>query len=219
MFSFAVIERNGGVLLEGAAMTGALSLLSIAIGLVIGFGVCLLRLGSSPALSRAALLYVSFFRGVPLLVQLLLCYYFLPLIGLNVPSLVAAVGTLSLCTAGYLAETLRGGFLGIPPGMLEAARLLGLSRRQIRMRIQLPLAVRLTVPGIVNESIQLLQASSLVSVVGVAELTRDSQNISASTFRPLEIYCAAGVLYLVLNGFLSALGAYAERRFNRAGPR
>jgi polar amino acid transport system permease protein len=216
VFSFAVIQRNLPIMLEAAALTGAIALTSIAIGLVIGFLICVCRVGRGRVLRTFGALYVSFFRGVPLLVQLLLFYYLLPFAGLNVPSLVAAITTLALCTGAYLAEILRGGFLGIPEGAIEAARVLGLTRWQTRLRIQGPLALRLTLPAIINESIMILKASSLVSVVGVAELTRVSQNISASTFRPLEIYLAAGVLYLALNAILALTGVAAERRFARA---
>jgi polar amino acid transport system permease protein len=163
----------------------------------------------------AGTVYVSFFRGVPMLVQLLLFYYFLPSVGLDLPALVAAVGTLALCTAAYQAEILRGGFLAVPRGEVEAARVLGLSAWKTLLRIQLPLAVRATLPSLINEMIMLLKASSLISVVGVAELTRTSQNIAASTFRPLEIYVAAGAIYFVINGVLALGGRLVERRLAR----
>jgi polar amino acid transport system permease protein len=212
MFSFTVIEQSLPFLAAAAVTTAAIAAAAIALGLPIGFLVCVGRLSRNRAARAVGATYVSFFRGVPLLVQLLLFYYFLPFVGLNVPSLVAAVGTLALCTAAYLAEILRGGFLGIPPGEIEAARILGLTRWQIRRRIQWPLALRATLPAVVNEAMMILKASSLISVVGVAELTRTSQNIAAATFRPLEVYLAAGMLYLVLNGVLALLGTVVEGR-------
>jgi polar amino acid transport system permease protein len=215
-FSFGLIVRSLPLLLQGAAMTAFVSLLAVAIGFCIGTFVCLCRLSHSPAARRFGAPYVSFFRGVPLLVQLLLIYYLLPHVGLNVPSIVAAVGTLALCTAAYLAEILRGGFLGLPRGQAESARMLGLSRWQTSSRILVPQAVRLTLPALVNETIMLLKSSSLISVVGVAELTRTSQNIAASTYRPLEIYVAAGAVYLVINGCLAILGRLLEARLARA---
>jgi len=149
---------------------------------------------------------------VPLLVQLLLVYYLLPFVGIDVPPLVAAIMALALCAAAYFAEILRGGFLGVPNGQLEAARLLGFRPAQVLWRIRVPLALRLTMPALVNECTMILKASSLISVVGVSELTRVSQNIVATTYRPLEIYVAGGVLYLVLNLALSGLGLWLSRR-------
>ncbi len=149
---------------------------------------------------------------MPLLVQLLLVFYLLPFIGIDVPPLVAAIASLALCTAAYMAEILRGGFLGVAKGQLEAARLLGFRPSQVLWRIRVPLALRLTMPALVNECTMILKASSLISVVGVAELTRVSQNIVATSYRPLEIYLAGGVLYLVLNLALSGLGLWLQRR-------
>jgi polar amino acid transport system permease protein len=185
---------------------------SLGLGFLIAVGICLLRLSLRPGPRRAGTLYVSFFRGVPLLEQLLLVFYLLPFIGIDVPPLVAAIASLALCTAAYMAEILRGGFLGVARGQLEAARLLGFRPSQVLWRIRVPLALRLTMPALVNECTMILKASSLISVVGVAELTRVSQNIVATSYRPLEIYLAGGVLYLVLNLVLSGLGLWLQRR-------
>ena len=102
--------------------------------------------------------------------------------------------------------------MGVAPGQLEAARMLGLSRLQIVAWIEVPQAVRLTAPLLINEVTMMIKASSLISVVGILELTRTAQNIATSTFQPLEIYLAAGVLYLVINGALSLAGGLAHRQ-------
>jgi len=213
MFDFALIIKSLPMLLAASVWTVVYSLTSVAIGFCIGTLMCAMGLSQSRIGRGAAAFYVSFFRGVPLLVQLLISYYCLPLIGLNVPSSVAAVGTLALCTGAYIAEILRGGFLGIPPGLIEAARMVGFSRTQILTRIEVPLAVRFTLPSLVNETTMMVKASSLISVVGVLELTRLSQNIATSTFQPLEIYLTAGVIYFVINGVIGMFGAFAESRF------
>ena len=136
--------------------------------------------------------YVSFFRGVPLLVQLLLIYNLLPAIGINVPSVVAAISGLALCTSAYQAENLRGGFLSVPRGLLESADMLGLTPWQQLVRIRAPIAFRLTLPAVVNEAILILKASSLVSVVGVVELTRMAQDLDTSLYKPIQLYSCAG---------------------------
>jgi polar amino acid transport system permease protein len=202
------------LLVKAALYTVLISAVSIAIGVSIGMGVAAARLSSNPWLNWPARVYVSFFRGVPLLVQLLLIYNLLPVLGINVPSVVAAVSGLSLCTAAYQAENLRGGFASVPRGLLESADMVGLSPWQQLIRIRAPIAFRLTLPSIVNEAIIILKASSLVSVVGVIELTRMAQDLDTSMFKPLQLYAAAGVLYFLINRGVAGLGVWIERRMS-----
>ena len=201
-----------GLLLEAALYTVAISLVSIVIGFFIGLGVSAARLSPSLWLAIPARLFVSFFRGVPLLVQLLLIYNVLPAIGVNVPSVVAAIVGLSLCTAAYQAENLRGGFASVPRGLLEAADMVGLKPSQQLLRIRAPIAFRLTLPTLVSEAIMILKASSLVSVVGVVELTRMAQNLDTSLYKPIPLYAAAGLLYFLINRAIAFVGAAAERK-------
>ena len=203
------------LMLKAAGYTVAISVAAIAIGLLIGLLVCAAKLSPRPWLRWPATLFVSFFRGVPLLVQLLLIYNLLPVLGLAVPSVVAALIGLSLCTAAYQAENLRGGFTSVPRGLLEAADMAGLSPWQQFRRIRAPIALRLTVPALVNEAILILKASSLISVVGVVELTRTAQSLAASTYEPLLFYSAAGGLYLAINWLVAAGGSLTERALRR----
>lgn len=131
------------------------------------------------------------------------------------PPLVAAVVAISLCEGAYIGEILRGGFMGIPKGQLEATQLLGMSRVTTVVRIQVPQALRLTMPALINEMIMLVKASSLISIVGVTELTRMAQNIAASTFSPMEAYLGAAFVYFLINGVLSVIGYWAERHYGR----
>lgn len=202
-----------GLLVEASGYTLLLSAVSIILGLAIALGVSAALLSRGRAIAGAGRLFVSFFRGVPLLVQLLLIYNLLPALGLNVPGVVAAVVGLSLCTAAYQAENLRGGFASVPRALLEAADMAGLDAGQQFRRIQAPIALRASLPSLVNEAILILKASSLVSVVGVVELTRMAQDLAASTYKPVEIFAAAGLIYLVINALIAAVGAYCERRF------
>ena len=204
------------LLLDGALITAALSTVSVLLGFAIGALVCTAQLSRIRAVRAAGAVYVSFFRGVPLLVQLLLIYNLLPGIGVNVPGTVAALVGLTLCTAAYQAEILRGGFLAVPPGLVEAGQMVGLSPALILLRIRVPLALRLTLPSVVNEAVLILKASSLVSVVGIADLTRTAQNIASSTYRPIEAFATAGALYLVLNAVLIGGGVLLGRRMRGA---
>ncbi len=207
-----VVLRVLPFLLQAAGTTLWVSLLGMALGQVLGAAVCLLRRSGVGWLDRAGAVYVSFFRGVPLLVQLLLMYLFLPRIGLNVPPLVAAVTALGLASGAYVSETFRGALAAIPPGQAEAADALGIARARTWRRVLLPQMLRLSLPAEINELILLLKASSLISAIGVTELTRTAQSYAAATYRPLEMYVTAAAIYLVMNLALATLGQFAERR-------
>lgn len=212
MFSFQVIIDNIPQLLWAARLTILVSVLGVAIGLVLGAALCAARISPIRSIRTASAIYTSFFRGVPLLVQLLLFYYMLPVIGLNVPAMVAAVGTVGLCSSAYVAEYLRGAINAIPPGQREAAVTLGFAPTRIWTRIILPQAFRISLPALINELILLVKASSLVSLVGITELTRTSQALSSATYRPLEIFSSAAAVYLVINLSLALLGRFLEKR-------
>lgn len=212
MFSFQTFLDSFGPLFWAARYTLLISVLGIALGLVIGTLICAAALSKQIWLRRFAGLWVSFLRGVPLLVQLLLFYYLLPVIGVDVPAMVAAVVTVGICASAYISEIWRGAINALPKGQAEAATAIGMGPRDIWTRIILPQAVRLSLPALINELILLVKVSSLVSVVGILELTRASQAQAATTFRPLEVYLAAACIYLLINLFLAALGRYLEHR-------
>ena len=212
-----VFFHSFGYFAQAAGVTLAVSLAGIAIGFVIGAAVCIARVSGARWLSGLGAVYVSVFRGVPLLVQLLFIYYFMAEFGLDVPALVAAIGGLGLASAAYQAEILRGALNAVPHGQGEAATAFGFSRFDTWRRILLPQAVRISVPPLISEFILLLKASSLVSVVGIAELTRASMNVASSTYHPLEAYVGGGLFYLAINLCLAALGNLAERRMAEGG--
>lgn len=201
-----------GLLLQASIYTVTISLVSIFIGFAIAILISGMLLTRRSLFVRPAQIFISFFRGVPLLVQLLLIYNLLPAVGINVPSIVAAIIGLSLCTAAYQAENLRGGFASVPLGLVESAEMVGLTPRQIFRRIKVPIALRLTFPALVNEAILILKASSLVSVVGIVELTRMAQDLAGSTFLPLQLFASAGLIYLVINWVVALAGGLIESR-------
>lgn len=174
MFSLSTIIDNLPVLAWSARYTLLISVLGCALGLLIGAAICAMAVSRARGARALAAVYVSFFRGVPLLIQLLLAYYLLPLVGVNVPALVAAVLTVGLCAAAYISEILRGALNAIPKGQAEAAAAIGLGPRDIWARILLPQALKIAMPALVNELILLVKASSLVTVVGIVEITRMS---------------------------------------------
>lgn len=212
MFSIETFFDSFGPLFWAARYTLLVSGLGIALGLVIGALICAAGLSRWTAAQRFAAIWVSFLRGVPLLVQLLLMYYLLPVIGINVPAITAAVITVGICASAYISEIWRGAIGALPKGQSEAAVAIGMDPRNVWTRIILPQAVVLSLPALVNELILLVKASSLVSVVGILEVTRASQAHAATTFRPLEVYLAAACIYLLINLCLAGLGRYLEHR-------
>jgi polar amino acid transport system permease protein len=212
MFSISTFLESFGPLFMAARYTLLISILGIGFGLVLGALIVAARLSPAAALRRFAAVWVSFLRGVPLLVQLLLVYYLLPVIGIDVPAVVAAVMTVGICASAYISEIWRGAIAALPRGQAEAAIAIGMNPRDVWIRVILPQAIVLSLPALVNELILLVKASSLVSVVGIMEITRASQAQAATTFRPLEVYVAAACIYLMINLVLAGVGRYLEHR-------
>ncbi|AYG62326.1 amino acid ABC transporter permease [Rhizobium jaguaris] len=212
MFSISTFLGSFEPLFWAARFTLLISILGIALGLVVGALICAAALSRATWLRWVAAIWVSFLRGVPLLVQLLLCYYLLPVIGVNVPAMVAAVVTVGVCSSAYVSEIWRGAITALPRGQMEAATAIGMRPSDIWLRVILPQAFAISLPALVNELILLVKASSLVSVVGILEVTRASQAQAAMTFRPLEVYIAAACIYLIINLCLAALGRYLEHK-------
>ena len=208
------------LLLKGAGLTVLLSFGAILIGFVIALPVCLMRLSRTGALRRLGELYVSFFRGAPLLVQLLLIYNLLPLIGLEVPDAVAAIAGLSLCTAAYQAENLRGGFSGVPAASSRRPTCAGLSPLQTFRRIKLPIAVKLALAG--DRQRGDLDPQGIVARLARRHrgIDRDSQNFAARDYRPLG-WISPPRLHLSRDHLCWALGrrgAMRERSLRGGAP-
>lgn len=214
---FEILVENHGVLLGGAVTTIVISGVSIAIGMVLGLALAFGLLSPRAPVSALCGIYRSFWRGTPILVQLLIVFYMLPQAGLEVSPVIAAVIALALNTAAFQAEIYRAGLMAIPKGEIEAARMLGIGQWAIRRRILIPQMFRLVLPPLVNETVIIVKNSSLVSVIAVTELMRRSQQIASTTFKPLETYLLAGAIYLAINLVLAHAGARMERRLSIAG--
>ena len=212
-----IFANNYDVLLSGAVVTVWLSVIAILAGSTLGLTLAFGLRSKSLALRAICGFYRSFWRGTPILVQLLIAFYLLPQIGIEVSPFVAALIALSLNTAAFQAEIYRAGLAEIPHGQVEAARMLGIRELTIRFRIQIPQMFRLVMPPLVNETIIIIKNSSLVSVIAVTELTRRSQQIASTTFKPLEVYLIAGIIYVIINLSLAYLGRRIERRLAVSG--
>ena len=214
-----VISNHYGAFLAGARMTVAVSAVAITAGMVLGLWLGFGLISPNRLIRRASIAYRSVWRGTPILVQLLIVFYLLPTVGLDVPPVGAAMIALTLNTAAFQAEIFRGGLLSIPSGQVEAARMLGIGVPAIRVRILIPQMMRLVLPALVNETISILKNSSLISVIAVTELMRASQQVVSVTNRPLEAYAIAAGIYLAMSLVLARAGARLERRHAVAGPR
>jgi len=200
------------VLTKGLTTTLVVSLSAIALGLVFGVLLAFGLTSRSRWIRWPCGLYRSFWRGTPILLQLLLVFYLLPEVGIEVAPITAAILTLTLNTTAFQSEIFRSGIAHIPAGQIEAARMAGISAWQTRRRIVMPQVLRLTLPPLTNEIITILKNSSLISVIAVTELMRVSEQIASRTFQPLETYLAAAVLYLAVNLVLAQISAHLERR-------
>ena len=201
---FIVFWQSLPTLLKGALVTLQLAFISGLLGLISGSLIGIIRLSTIKPLRFLARAYIDFFRGTPLLVQIFMIYFGLPAIfqeigfNLTLNRFIAGVVALSLNSAAYIAEVVRGGIESIENGQTEAAKSLGLNPLQTMIYVIFPQAFRRMIPPLGNEFISLLKDTSLVAVIGFEELFRKGQLIVSENYRALEIYAAVAVIYLCL---------------------
>ena len=219
--------------LRGLQNTLVLTVLSMAIGILGGVLLAVMRLSPNPVLAGSAAVYIWLFRGTPLITQLIFWNFLAslyPRLGLGIPCgptfvsidtnalisvFAASLLGLGLNEAAYMAEIVRGGIQSVDPGQSEAAGALGLSRTQTLRRIVLPQAMRVIVPPTGNETISMLKTTSLVVVIAYFELTVAVQTIYSRTFQTIPLLIVAALWYLALTSVLSVGQVFIERRFGR----
>lgn len=203
------------LLLMGAGITIEITMLSVALGMIIGLFVGIARISTIKPLRWLAAVYIDFLRGTPLLVQIFLIYFALPVIlDQRVDPFFAAITACGINSGAYIAEIFRAGIQAIDAGQMEAGRSLGMTWVQTMRYIIVPQAFKNVVPPLGNEFIALLKDSSLVSVIGFEELTRRGQLIIARTYGSLEIWLSVAIIYLAMTLTISRLVAYIEKRLN-----
>lgn len=203
------------LLIAGAGITIQITAISVGLGLVIGMFVGIARISNVKLLRWLAAIYIDFLRGTPLLVQIFLIYFALPVIlGQRVDPFLAAITACGINSGAYIAEIFRAGIQAIDEGQMEAGRSLGMTWVQTMRYIIVPQAFKNIVPPLGNEFIALLKDSSLVSVIGFEELTRRGQLIIARTYGSLEIWISVAIIYLVMTLTISRLVAYLEKRLD-----
>lgn len=211
-----IASKVGFMITQGVSTTVYISALSIAIAFVLALLGATARLSSNGFAIAIASFYTSFFRGVPLLIQIYLIYLGIPQLGYVVGAVPAGILALSLCYGAYMTEIFRAGISSIPRGQWEASRAIGLTPLQTMTRVILPQSMRLIIPPTGNQFISMLKDSSLVSVIGVWELMFLARTQGRAEFRHLEMLITAAVLYWLLSIILEAVQSRLEKRFDRA---
>lgn len=211
---FQLILQSLPLLLMAAVITIKITVISVGLGLLIGVFVSIARLAKPWFLRWPAAIYVDFIRGTPLLVQIFIIYFALPIVlSQRIDPFIAAITACSINSGAYVAEIFRAGIQSIDKGQMEAGRSLGMTWLQTMRYIILPQAFKRVIPPLGNEFIAMLKDSSLVSVIGFEELTRRGQLIIARTYGSFEIWMTVAVIYLIMTLSISQLIAYLERRF------
>lgn len=197
-------------------MTLAALILSCCIGLLVAFG----RMSKNKIISMICSCYLAWFRGTPLLVQLMILYYGLSMsLGINLSATVAGIIGLGMYSGAYVSEIARGAIQSIDGGQMEAGRSLGMSHWETMRKVIIPQAVRRMLPPFGNEFIALTKNSSLLSVITVHELMRAGNLIVSYNFRYFEIYIGIAIIYFVVNYSISKLIEYFEKRMSVGGDR
>ena len=202
------------ILLKGLQVTLYIFLIAIILGFLIGLVIALLRLAPLKILNWIAKAYVDAIRGTPFIVQLFFIYFginSLQVISLN--STTAGIITVAINAGAYFAEIIRAGIQSIDKGQTEAARSIGFTSAQTMRYIVLPQAFRRMLPTITNQSIISLKDTSLLSVIGIADLTQQGQIQASATFEAFKIWLAVGIIYFIIIYLLTLLANFVERRF------
>jgi polar amino acid transport system permease protein len=210
-FSLQDLREFAPYLLAGTWTTIEITLISMFFALLLGL---VIGLGRATRLLRyriPATLFVDFFRGTPLILQIFYIYYALPLFGIQLPSFQSGIIALSLNYAAYLGEVFRAGIQAIPQGQREAAASLGLSTRLTMRFVVLPQALRIVIPPIGNYFIALFKDSALVSVISITELLRAGQLLAATTYKHFEIFTMVALIYLAISYPATWAVAWLER--------
>lgn len=213
-FNIPVLIRTFPLLLSGLLITLKIGITSIIAGLVGGLALALVRLYAPRFLQISAKIYIDIFRSIPLLVLLIIVYYALPFVGIRLSPFFSAVVALSLVSAAYTAEIFRAGIAAVPHGQFEASAALGLSPRHRMVDVILPQAIKIVIPPLTNNCINVLKDTALASVVAMPDLLKQATQAQALAANPTPLIGAA-LIYLALLWPLVVIVAHLEQRFNR----
>ncbi len=202
-------------LLQASLINLRIAAITCLLTLAVGAGVTVLRAQKWRLVNPPLEVLISFLRGTPLLIQIFLFYYGLPILGLRLDPVTAGILAITLNTSAFLTESLRGTLLSIEEGQVEAAVAIGLPPHRIWSAILLPQLLRRAVPIMVNEGTVIVKSTALLSMITVVEVLRTAQQAGAASFRPIEPMLGATLCFILINLGLMAIGALLERRFVR----
>jgi polar amino acid transport system permease protein len=213
---FGIVWTERGLLLNGLANTAILSLVSVVGALLLGFALTPALMSKKPAVSRTARAFVDGMRCIPFLLFAYIVYYGFPSIGINLDNWGAGLLALTIYNAAYMAEILRGAWMGLPRDEIEAAVAFGFSEFRLFRRIILPPLVLSAGPVIGNQLIQIIKDSAFLTIITVPELTHEASSIEATYFVPFAAFVTAVLLYwalcMVVEGLVTGVGRMAEAR-------
>lgn len=211
--NFEVLQQSVPMLLSGLWLTLQLGVASIVAGLVLGLILSMLRLYGVAPVRLLTKIYIDVFRSIPLLVLLIVVYYALPFLGVRLSSFASAMTALTLVSGAYTAEIFRAGIEAIPNGQFEASEALGLSHRQTMVDVILPQAIRIVIPPLTNNSINVMKDTALASVVAMPDLLKQATQAQALAANPSPLIGAA-LIYIVFLWPAVLLVSRLENRFN-----
>jgi polar amino acid transport system permease protein len=202
------------LILSGLSTTLLLGIVSIVVGFLLGLALALVRLYAPMPARWLAIAYIDFFRAIPILVLLIVVYYALPFAGLRLPAFAAAARSISMVAAAYSAEIFRAGIEAVPQGQFEAARALGLHPWLVMSKVVLPQAMRIVVPPMTSNAINVLKDTALASVVAMPDLLKQATQAQALAANPTPLIVAAGIYVLILLPLVRLVG-HLEKTWRR----
>lgn len=211
-FQFAFLAGVLPKLALAAIVNLRLALVIIALAILGGTALTIVRSFKIGPVNAAIAFLISFIRGTPLLIQIFLFYYALPALGLDLSPEAAGVAAIALNSSIFISETMRGALITIDPGQIEAASALALPRRLIWLKVILPQLFRRVLPVLVNEATIVVKGTALLSVITVVDVLRTAQQIASASYRPFETLAGAALVFLAINLTISLLGRRLEGR-------
>lgn len=219
-FNFDFLSKYSNYFITGTKITLILAFSAVLIGTILGLFLSLMKLSKIKVLKAISIAYIEFVRGTPLLIQIWIIYIGLPLVtGIDLPDIVTGIIALSLNSGAYVAEIIRAGIEAVDKGQMEAARSLGMKPGLAMRKIIIPQAFKNILPALGNEFISIIKESSMVSVIGVAELMYNSGTVRAASFRGLEPLIVAAVIYFIITFILTRIMNMVERRLKASDSR
>lgn len=227
LFNIRLVFEQIPKLLSYLPVTLELTAIAAILGLVLGFVIALIRIARTPILYQLSTVYISFLRGTPIIVQLYISYFGVPILlryinywngtefDINkIPGIVFAIMALGLNESAFMSEIIRAAIQAVDQGQLEAAHSLGMTSGQLRRRVILPQAGIIALPGLINSLIALIKGTSLAFVCAVVEMTAAGQIMAGRSYRYFEMYCSLAIIYWVITIVLERLSLIIEKKLS-----